>query len=52
MIGAHTLQVAGGLFMLLLTPAVNEVHTWAASPWGIFWAIGTIMAIVAYREPY
>jgi hypothetical protein len=51
-LGAKTIQVAGGIFMLMLTPTVNGLHSWAAYPWGCFWAVATIMTIVAYREPY
>jgi hypothetical protein len=49
---AKTVQVAGGIFMLMLTPTVNGIHSWAAYPWGFFWALGTLITIFAYREPY
>jgi hypothetical protein len=52
MMGAKTIRVAGGIFMLMLTPTVHGLNEWAAYPWGLFWAIATIMTIVAYREPY
>ena len=51
-IGAKTVQVAGGIFMLMLTPTEHGINTWAAYPWGCFWAVATIMTIVAHREPY
>lgn len=52
MIGAKTVQVAGGVFMLRCTRLVHGHHAWAAYPRAGFWAIATLMTIVAYREPH
>ena len=52
MIGAKTVQVAGGVFMLRWTRPVHGHHAWAAFPRAGLWAIAKLMTIVAYREPY
>lgn len=36
--------------MLMLT--VNGIHSWPAYPWEFSWALGTLITIFAYREPY
>jgi hypothetical protein len=32
MMGAKTIRVAGGIFMLMLTPPVHGLNEWAAHP--------------------